>query len=86
MPKHPLLNLKENSLSGPLAPCDFPAFEASFASNDVNNYFDFSDNNFSGKLELPCLRFDPCSSQWRPKLDNLLLKGNNLCGICSIKC
>ena len=90
MPKLSFLNLYYNSLSGPLAPCDFPAWKATFMYNDdqtcYRNCFFFSNNNFSGKLELPCLDVYPCSYQWRPKLNWLVLKGNKLCGICGIKC
>ena len=77
------LYLRNNSLSGPLAPCDFQGWKCAFR---VNNYIDFSDNKFSGRVELPCLGVDPCSPQWRATLDNLVLRGNQLCGICSIKC
>ena len=86
MPEQPLLDLRNNSLNGPLSPCDFPRWNASFAQLFRDFYFDFSDNKFSGKMELPCLDVDPCSSQWRKKLDILVLNGNKLCGICDIKC
>ena len=76
------LYLRNNSLSGPLAPCDFPVWKSAFNSNDI----DFTDNKFSGRVELPCLDVDPCSPDYRATLDNLVLRGNQLCGICSIKC
>ena len=77
------LRLSSNYLTGPLSPCSFPRWNASF----VSSYnFDFTSNHFSGRLQLPCLRIDPCSNKWRPKLDDLMLEGNRLCGVCSIEC
>ena len=84
MPKLLELNLRNNSLSGALAPCEFPRWRASFLSN---YNFHFTHNKFSGRLELPCLAdLDPCYFEIRPRLDELVLNGNNLCGVCDIKC
>ena len=76
------LYLDGNALSGPLALCGLPRWKMSF----MDCSFDFSDNMFSGRLQLPCLSIDPCSDKYRARLDNLVLKGNHLCGVCSIQC
>ena len=81
-----ILILRNNSLSGRLAPCVFPHWKAEVTVDIFFNHFDFSDNNFSGRMELPCLDVDPCSPQWREGLDERVLKGNQLCGICGIRC
>ena len=69
------LSLEYNSLSGPLAPCLFPLWNASFMGDGV---FDFSYNNFIGRLRLPCLSIDPCLDPYRKKLNDLVLNGNGV--------
>ena len=77
------LYLQQNSLSGPLAPCLFPRWNASFMGG---RDFDFSNNKFSGRLRLPCLSIDPCYDEYRYRLNDLLLRGNQVCGVCNIEC
>ena len=48
--------------------------------------YDFTSNRFSGRLKLPCLRMDPCSREWRKRLDETVLSGNELCDVCAIPC
>ena len=78
------LSLKNNDLSGPVAPCLFPLWNASFMSDDN---FDFSDNEFIGRMRLPCLSIDPCASdKYRKKMNDLLLSGNHFCSNCVKQC
>ena len=73
-----------NSLSGTLSPCLFPRWNASFMANDYA--FSFTDNMFSGRLRLPCLSVDPCTDPFRKRLNDFLLKGNQLCNDCFLQC
>ena len=77
------LDLSNNSFGGPLAPCDFPLWSTSFV---INTGYRFINNKFRGRLQLACLRVDPCSYEYRDKLNDLVLKGNQLCGVCKIEC
>ena len=78
------LHVGGNQLSGSLSPCAFRNWNVTW--DFTFPMFNFSFNQFRGKLQLPCLPSDPCSGESRKSLNELLLNGNHLCGVCSIPC
>ena len=71
------LYLDNNHFSGVLEPCAFKGLEL------LEDVYDFTQNSFSGKLDLSCIE-DPCETATWGMLKLHIMCGNRFCGVCSL--